>query len=142
MKFGLFGGATAHNNGRVSDSQHYKSFIDYVVEAEELGFHSVWVSDHFVYALARYGGDEMVVILPQAGAAEVIAFGERLLTVKHPEAGLPAALARGSHRADLVLPGHNDTAVAVIEISRLGNETFGHSHILQQRIRPLGEKGA
>ncbi len=46
MKFGLFGGATAHNNGRVSDSQHYKSFIDYVVEAEELGFHSTFLVEH------------------------------------------------------------------------------------------------
>lgn len=33
--------------------------------------------------VARYGGDEMVVILPQAGAAEVIAFGERLLDNVH-----------------------------------------------------------
>ena len=46
MRFGLFGGATAHNNGRVSDSQHYKSFIDYVVEAEELGFHSTFLVEH------------------------------------------------------------------------------------------------
>ena len=46
MKFGLFGGATAHNNGRVSDSQHYKSFIDYVVEAEALGFHSTFLVEH------------------------------------------------------------------------------------------------
>ncbi len=46
MRFGLFGGATAHNNGRVSDSQHYKAFIDYVVEAEQLGFHSTFLVEH------------------------------------------------------------------------------------------------
>lgn len=33
--------------------------------------------------VARYGGDEMVVILPQAGPADVIAFGERLLDTVH-----------------------------------------------------------
>lgn len=33
--------------------------------------------------VARYGGDEMVVILPQSGPAEVIAFGERLLEAVH-----------------------------------------------------------
>ena len=33
--------------------------------------------------VARYGGDEMVVILPQAGPADVIAFGERLLDAVH-----------------------------------------------------------
>jgi len=46
MRFGLFGGATAHNNGRVSDSQHYKSFIDYVMEAEDLGFYSTFLVEH------------------------------------------------------------------------------------------------
>jgi diguanylate cyclase (GGDEF)-like protein/putative nucleotidyltransferase with HDIG domain len=30
--------------------------------------------------VARYGGDEMVVVLPQAGPADAITFGERLLT--------------------------------------------------------------
>lgn len=33
--------------------------------------------------VARYGGDEMVVILPQSGPADVIAFGERLLDAVH-----------------------------------------------------------
>lgn len=33
--------------------------------------------------VARYGGDEMVVVLPQAGPADAIAFGERLLDAVH-----------------------------------------------------------
>jgi len=46
MKFGLFGGATAQNNKQASDSQNYTSFIDYVCEAEALGFDSVFLVEH------------------------------------------------------------------------------------------------
>ncbi len=46
MKFGLFGGATAQNNKQVGDSQNYTSFIDYVCEAEDLGFDSVFLVEH------------------------------------------------------------------------------------------------
>ncbi len=49
MKFGLFGGATAQNKGenpRITDSQNYRGFIDYVCEAEDLGFDSVFLVEH------------------------------------------------------------------------------------------------
>jgi len=46
MKFGLFGGATAQNNKQITDSQNYTSFIDYVCEAEDLGFDSVFLVEH------------------------------------------------------------------------------------------------
>ena len=45
MKFGLFGGALAAK-GESSDSQSYQQFIDYVLEADDLGFHSVFVVEH------------------------------------------------------------------------------------------------
>ena len=46
MKFGLFGGAKSAGEGAVGDSLGYRRFIDYVVAAEELGFHSVFVVEH------------------------------------------------------------------------------------------------
>ena len=47
MKFGLFGGATVAGAGDGSDSpQQYRAFIDYVLEAEQLGFHSVFLVEH------------------------------------------------------------------------------------------------
>ncbi len=47
MKFGLFGGASAQRGGVASDStQGYRDFIDYVAEAEELGYHSVFLVEH------------------------------------------------------------------------------------------------
>ena len=47
MKFGLFGGASAQRGGVLRDStQGYRDFIDYVVEAEELGYRSVFLVEH------------------------------------------------------------------------------------------------
>ncbi len=46
MKFGLFGGARAARGGPASDSQGYTDYIDYVCEAEALGFHSVFIVEH------------------------------------------------------------------------------------------------
>ncbi len=56
MKFGLFGGATAKGGGhdtptggarlgysQSDDSHGYRQLIDGVVEAERLGFHSIFL---------------------------------------------------------------------------------------------------
>ena len=45
MKFGLFGGARAAG-GPAGDSQGYADYVNYVCEAETLGFHSVFVVEH------------------------------------------------------------------------------------------------
>ena len=48
MRFGLFGGARAKKDGPHIDSQGYQSYIDYVIEADQLGFHdSFGVEHHF-----------------------------------------------------------------------------------------------
>ncbi len=45
MKFGLFGGARARG-GPAGDSDGYHDFINYVVEAERVGFSSVFLVEH------------------------------------------------------------------------------------------------
>jgi alkanesulfonate monooxygenase SsuD/methylene tetrahydromethanopterin reductase-like flavin-dependent oxidoreductase (luciferase family) len=45
MRFGLFGGARARG-GPAGDSEGYHDFIKYVVEAERLGFSSVFLVEH------------------------------------------------------------------------------------------------
>ncbi|SKA27789.1 Flavin-dependent oxidoreductase, luciferase family (includes alkanesulfonate monooxygenase SsuD and methylene tetrahydromethanopterin reductase) [Enhydrobacter aerosaccus] len=48
MQFGLFGGARTKRSVGIEDSQGYESFIDYVVEADRLGFkHMFMVEHHF-----------------------------------------------------------------------------------------------
>src|SRR5215469_3706290 len=51
MQFGLFGGARSRGGGPIGDnqggdSQGYRDYINYVKEAEDLGFRSVFVVEH------------------------------------------------------------------------------------------------
>src|SRR5471030_3135514 len=48
MKFGLFGAATAqrNNNPDVDSAAGFKDYIDYVIEAEALGYESVFIVEH------------------------------------------------------------------------------------------------
>jgi alkanesulfonate monooxygenase SsuD/methylene tetrahydromethanopterin reductase-like flavin-dependent oxidoreductase (luciferase family) len=46
MRFGLFGGARTDPGEQAADSQIYSDYIDYICEAEQLGFHSVFLVEH------------------------------------------------------------------------------------------------
>src|SRR5258708_17681804 len=46
MQFGLFGGARTKRSIGLEDSQGYESFIDYVVEADRLGFAQMFMVEH------------------------------------------------------------------------------------------------
>jgi len=53
MKFGLFGGAI--RRGESADSAAYNEFIDYVVEADRLGFASVFIVEHHFSGIGQVG---------------------------------------------------------------------------------------
>ncbi|MBV8889980.1 MAG: LLM class flavin-dependent oxidoreductase [Alphaproteobacteria bacterium] len=46
MRFGLFGGARTDPGDQASDSRIYTDYVDYICEAEALGFHSVFLVEH------------------------------------------------------------------------------------------------
>jgi alkanesulfonate monooxygenase SsuD/methylene tetrahydromethanopterin reductase-like flavin-dependent oxidoreductase (luciferase family) len=46
MRFGLFGGARTEMGEPADDSRIYIDYIDYICEAEEIGFHSVFLVEH------------------------------------------------------------------------------------------------
>ncbi len=46
MRFGLFGGARTEIGEQADDSRIYTDYIDYICEAEALGFHSVFLVEH------------------------------------------------------------------------------------------------
>lgn len=45
MKFGLFGGAM-QQRGETADSTGYEQFVEYVVEADRLGYESIFIVEH------------------------------------------------------------------------------------------------
>ena len=46
MKFGLFGGATAGRNTSTDDSDSFHKFTDFIVEADNVGLHGLFVVEH------------------------------------------------------------------------------------------------
>ena len=46
MKFGLVGGAAARRGEEIGDSQGYQDFVDLIVEAETLDYHSIFIVEH------------------------------------------------------------------------------------------------
>src|ERR1041384_3845031 len=46
MQFGRFGGARTKRSVGIEDSQGYESFIEYVIEADRLGFRQLFMVEH------------------------------------------------------------------------------------------------
>jgi probable F420-dependent oxidoreductase len=78
MRFGLtlphYGFSLPSGEIRVADA------VGWAVRAEELGFDSVWISDHFFYSFARYGIDSgpIASLEPLTTLAAVAAATERV----------------------------------------------------------------
>jgi probable F420-dependent oxidoreductase len=65
MRFGL---ALPHYDYSFPDGQPatFERILRYAQMAEDLGFDSVWISDHFFLSLARYGGPDVANGTPEA----------------------------------------------------------------------------
>lgn len=53
MQFGIFGGAAARLVDITTEQQLYNGFIDYVCEAEELGFKSFFIAEHHFSGISQ-----------------------------------------------------------------------------------------
>ena len=106
MKFGLFGGAVVRSDSNSGDSLGYEPFMDVVLEAESLGFHSMFLVEH------HFGGDGQI--------------SSSLNLLSHLSA-ITSRLRLGT--AVTVLPWHNPVLlaeqVATLDVLSKGRVDFG-----------------
>jgi probable F420-dependent oxidoreductase len=96
-----------------SGETSFVAVADWAKRAEDLGFDSVWVSDHFFYSFARYGADPAPIpaletLTTLAGIASVtdrVRLGTLVLCAPFRH---PALLARAVASIDLVSGGRLD----------------------------------
>lgn len=107
MKFGLFGGAKRSADGTMSDSQSYATYIDYVVEAERLGYHSAFSVEHH---FTGFGQVSAVLSLMSylAGKTSTIRLGTAVLVLPWHN---PVLLAEQIATVDLLSGGRLDLGV-------------------------------
>jgi alkanesulfonate monooxygenase SsuD/methylene tetrahydromethanopterin reductase-like flavin-dependent oxidoreductase (luciferase family) len=108
MRFGLFGGATAAPGaGGVSDSQIYGDFIDYVCEAEELGFHSVFLVEHHFTGLSQVSAS-LNLLTYLAAKTKRMRLGTAVIVLPWHN---PALLAEQAATLDLLSGGRFDFGI-------------------------------
>ena len=67
MQFGLFGGARTKRSVGLEDSQGYESFIDYVTEADRLGFKQLFMVEHHFTGQGQVSASMTVLAYLAAG---------------------------------------------------------------------------
>ena len=106
MKFGLFGGARARG-GPAGDSYAYHDFINYVVEAERLGFSSVFLVEHHFTGFGQVSAS-MSVLAYLAARTERIRLGTAVVVLPWHN---PILVAEQAATLDLLSNGRLDFGV-------------------------------
>src|SRR5471032_1633754 len=123
MQFGLFGGARTKRSAGIDDSQVYESFIEYVVEADRLGFRQLFMVEHHFTGHGQVSAS-MTLLAYLAAKTQKIRLGT----------------------AVVVLPWHNPILVAeqaaTLDLLSGGRFDFGLSHVgegfARSRVTVLG----
>lgn len=106
MRFGLFGGAS-RPAGHTGDSQSYGKFIDYVVEAEQLGFESVFLVEHHFTGSGQVSAS-LSLLAYLAGRTRTMRLGTAVTVMPWHH---PLLLAEQAATVDLVSNGRLDFGV-------------------------------
>jgi len=107
MKFGLFGGAKSSGDGPVGDSIGYRKYIDYVLRAEALGFHSVFVVEHHFTGVGQLSAS-LNFLSYLAGRTERLRLGTAVVVLPWHN---PVLLAEQVATLDLLSQGRLDFGV-------------------------------
>ena len=107
MKFGLFGGAVAKRGSESMDSVGYRVFIDYVIEADRLGYHSLFVVEHHFSGIGQVSATTNLLGY-LAGLTSRIRLGTGVLVLPWHN---PVMLAEQLSTVDLVSGGRLDVGI-------------------------------
>src|SRR5690349_17269479 len=107
MRFGLFGGAKSAGEGAVGDSLGYRKYIDYVLYAEQLGYHSVFVVEHHFTGVGQLSAS-LNFLSYLAGRTERIRLGTAVVVLPWHN---PVLLAEQVATLDLLSNGRFDFGV-------------------------------
>ena len=106
MRFGLFGGARARG-GPAGDSSAYHDFINYIAEAEKLGFSSVFLVEHHFTGFGQVSAS-MSLLSYLAARTEKIRLGTAVVVLPWHN---PAIIAEQAATLDLLSNGRLDFGV-------------------------------
>ena len=106
MKFGLFGGARA-KGGPAGDSSAYHDFVNYVVEAEKLGFSSVFLVEHHFTGFGQVSAS-MSMLAYLAARTDKIRLGTAVVVLPWHN---PILIAEQAATLDLLSNGRLDFGV-------------------------------
>lgn len=107
MRFGLFGGAKSAGYGADGDSLGYRRFIDYVIAAEGLGFHSVFIVEHHFTGVGQVSAS-LNLLSYLAGRTSRMRLGTAVVVIPWHN---PALLAEQVATLDLLSSGRFDFGV-------------------------------
>ncbi|HEY3910907.1 MAG TPA: LLM class flavin-dependent oxidoreductase [Stellaceae bacterium] len=107
MRFGLFGGARTEIGEQAADSQIYTDYIDYICEAEQLGFHSVFLVEHHFTGFGQISAT-LSFLTYLAAKTSRIRLGTAVLVLPWHN---PALLAEQAATLDLLSNGRFDFGI-------------------------------
>jgi len=107
MRFGLFGGARTAIGEQASDSQIYTDYIDYICEAETLGFYSVFLVEHHFTGFGQISAT-LSFLTYLAAKTSRIRLGTAVLVLPWHN---PALLAEQAATLDLLSNGRLDLGI-------------------------------
>jgi alkanesulfonate monooxygenase SsuD/methylene tetrahydromethanopterin reductase-like flavin-dependent oxidoreductase (luciferase family) len=107
MKFGLFGGARTDAGEQASDSRIYRDYIDYIREAEALGFHSVFLVEHHFTGFGQISAT-LNFLTYLAAKTTTLRLGTAVLVLPWHN---PALLAEQAATLDLLSDGRFDFGI-------------------------------
>ena len=107
MQFGLFGGARTKRSIGLEDSQGYQSFIDYVTEADRLGFKQLFMVEHHFTGQGQVSAS-MTVLAYLAARTQHIRLGTAVVVLPWHN---PVLIAEQAATLDLLSGGRVDFGV-------------------------------